>query len=196
MDPLVSLCGEQNLGERGCGLIARPVPLQFTKQLHPADWFCAGFSDALQRGPMRFDRRTADGVHHRSTCAFILTAPSLRWMTTARWSSSPRRSFSTSLTSSPRSDSRPRPGLRSAGTTINGSPTRSAMSSPLPGDIFQHTKRLPEAERHFTANAWALGDGFSAADVVLGATCVMARFVGLLEGLPAVRARPGGLRGL
>ena len=83
---------------------------------------------------------------------------------------------------------------------------------PINGDIFQQTKRLPEAERlptlverrrkewktvgatlerHFTANAWALGDSFSAADVVLGATCVTARFVGLLEGFPAIQGYAG-----
>jgi glutathione S-transferase len=46
-------------------------------------------------------------------------------------------------------------------------------------------------ERHFTTNAWALGDGFSAADVVLGATCFSARSLGLLDGLPAVQAYAG-----
>jgi glutathione S-transferase len=80
---------------------------------------------------------------------------------------------------------------------------------PINADIFQHTKRLPEPERlpalverrkgewktvgatlerHFTTNTWALGDGFSAADVVLGATCVSARNLGLLQEFPAVQA--------
>lgn len=83
---------------------------------------------------------------------------------------------------------------------------------PITGDIFQNTKRLPESERlpalverrkkdwkevagtlegHFKANAWALGDAFSAADVVLGATCVSARFLGLVEGYPALQAYAG-----
>src|SRR5260370_36179083 len=75
---------------------------------------------------------------------------------------------------------------------------------PINGDIFQQTKRLPEAERlptlverrrkewkrvgatleqHFTTNTWALGDGFSAADVGRGATCISARNLGLLHRL-------------
>jgi glutathione S-transferase len=103
----------------------------------------------------------------------------------------------------------PAPGTRTRGHYYQWIAYALCNVEPINSDIFQHTKRLPEPERlpalverrrgewrtvgatlerHFSTHTWALGDGFSAADVVLGATCVSARNLGLLEGFPAVQA--------